>query len=403
MRQELMLLAFALFFVMSVASAQTTQPYSSTSPPSGVVTCTQLTTQTTQINNAINAGVGLGILALLFSVCLVAIGYMISKILPASGLRGWIDTEIVEITKTAILLGAIYAILSLLGSVSLLLNGTTPGTSSSTSYAGNIGTLASNANTYLCTVQNNLAFGYTFIINLANDIGLLQSTRIYYTVAIPAIIIGLKSTVAFNPVASQLLYSGLIQTPLSSVISDIGTFVAVPVIYITTLESFLLPYLVAIGLGGLIPMGLVFRAFPFIRGIGGMLIAIGIGIAIIFPATIVILNQSVSNAMGTALLSIQAPTQINTGNNFWLSVFIDTINQFFSNLIEWVAAWGVAFQSFVGIYGVLNSLIGYDIYMVVQFLLFILDLAIVVPIVNGIAASLGGSVRLGFGHKLKLV
>lgn len=328
-------------------------------------------------------------------------GYMISKLLPASGLGRWIDQEIYEAAKTAILIVGIYALLSLLGSVAVILSGQAPVASS----AGDFNMLANGANSYLCQVQDNVANNFNFLIAISNGVGLLQSVKVYYALAIPTPWqLVYESVINFNPYAATLFLNvkAIINNPFAYLLNELLVVISLPVIYIINLESFILPYMVILGLAILIPMGLVFRAFPFVRGIGGTLIAIGIGIAIIYPAVLVIFNQNVSNVVGPALLQVPNATYASTGNWFFdglIDLFNSIIGQVVSNLIAWYAV----LTSMVNIFTMINVVMGYNIYVIIQFLLFILDLAITVPVVRAIATALGGSVRLGLGKRMKLV
>ncbi len=367
--------------------------------PSASASCSTYTLPSaTQLNNSINVGIELGILALTVSIDMIAIGYMLSKILPASGIVRWLDNEWVEVTKSALLLAGIYAVLSILGSFAVLLNGGSVGST----YSQNIATLANSANTYLCSVQNNIQFSFGFLISLSNDIGILKSLTIDYAVPIPTPWVVYQAGITFKPYTSNLLFAGLSVSPFDSLLTDLITVISVPVIYITTMEQFLLPYFIGLGLGILIPMGLIFRAFPFVRGIGGTMIAFGIGLAIIFPAVLSIFNQTVSNVLGSSLLIVQAPANWSS-TNWFFNVFLQSLNNFLNGLFTYVDTWIIALWGITSVYPALNAIIGFDIYLVIQFLLFILDLAIMFPIMDAIARALGGSIKLQYGKRLKLL
>ena len=95
-------------------------------------------------------------------------------------------------------------------------------------------------------------------------------------------------------------------------------------------------------------------------------------------------------------------TYSKTGNLF-VDASIDLLRNTLGQVFSQASAFAAVMQSLVNIYGVINMILGYNIYMIIQFLLFVIDLMIVVPIVRSIAAALGGSVRLGLGKRMKLV
>ncbi len=75
--------------------------------------------QTYPASAAVPAGaVAVALLALTFSFDVVALGYIISKIFPQTGINEWLPNEYWEIAKSAILIVSIYALLAFATNVS---------------------------------------------------------------------------------------------------------------------------------------------------------------------------------------------------------------------------------------------------------------------------------------------
>jgi hypothetical protein len=188
----------------------------------------------------------------------------------------------------------------------------------------------------------------------------------------------------FRPYTSDILTVTGLGGDYQSVLNDAVNIVLVPVTTLVLAQYYLLPALVVIGLAFLIPLGLIFRAFPFLRGIGGTLIAIGIGLSLIYPTILVLLNLPV--------LQVVASLQASAGGGSFSFWWISAIANYF----------GAAIGSLSSIYYGLNMIVVNVLFALSQFLLFALDLIIGYPITNGIAKALGGTIDLKVGGKLKI-
>jgi hypothetical protein len=366
----------------------------------------------TIIQNSLSTGLSLSAIGLLLSVMILAIAYMASHVIETSGIREWISTEYVEITKTLIIIAGIYFLLSMLGSIAILLTGS-PASAGSSIQSSTINLLgvANSANSYLCNSQIDMAKYFSSVIGISQGIELLNSVNIDWIITVPVLAIVFGSGVAYLPISSSLLSVNPFNpgaVPYSSFFNDLLSFVILPVMYIISAEAALLPLLVSLGLVVLIPMGIVFRALPFTRPIGGTLIAIGIGLAIIFPAVLAIFNNSVISFIG-GYQPPQSQNMCTTATSNWLTqVFIDlwcNLQQGpLASISEFGSGFGAGFYVISGnIYSAINYGLDVNVYFIVQFLLFILDLAITIPIVAAVASYLGGSLRLSLTKRLKLV
>ena len=182
-----------------------------------------------------------------------------------------------------------------------------------------------------------------------------------------------------------------------------------------SLEILILPFLMAIGLTLLIPAGLFLRAVPFLRGIGGTLIAIGLGIALFWPATLALLNAPVTQYFGDLWQPVAAnpaAAYSNSQNSVcpefgigqWLCFGVTDIMQSISNSFSLsLDVWGVALATILNIYPFLNYFLYYSLYLVFQlFVLLVIDILLVYPLTDGVARMLGGTIRLSLTDKLRL-
>ncbi len=189
----------------------------------------------------------------------------------------------------------------------------------------------------------------------------------------------------------------------------------------------------AVGLSFFIPIGLLFRAVPFVRGIGGTLIAIGIGLAIVFPAVLVMFNGVVMNYLVQAI-AIQppyvsqslgtgfggsSPCPFSSSFGFVGKTFCSTsliLPPLSLHLLTSIQS-GIVFTatdespgylnganvfSDFAVYQYMDIILALVSYIVVQLFMITLDLVIVYSITDSIARALGGSVRLQLGSKLRI-
>ncbi|MEM3851338.1 MAG: hypothetical protein QXD17_02930, partial [Candidatus Micrarchaeaceae archaeon] len=140
------------------------------------------------------------------------------------------------------------------------------------------------------------------------------------------------------------------------------------------------------------------------RGVGGTLIAIGIGLSVIFPSLLLFVNEPVSNMVRynfPTVSSISGSTvSSNVGGIF--AAMLKIIDNFLSQAGSSLSGLGAGFASFGTIYPALNGIIYYTFFSLLQFVLFVLDLIIIYPLIDSIAKQLGGTIRFSLSGKLKL-
>jgi hypothetical protein len=394
-----MLSAFllALFVGVSSAASSTFCPAEVTKPLAGLP----------------SAAISISLLALSLSFDVVAVGYMLSKIFPAAGIRNWLQNEYWEIAKSAMLIAGIYLAITFISSIALFI---VPGAAApSASYVNNIGTLYSESYTYLNTVCGNLVNIWNGVSTLGIAIGLYQGLSISLYVPIPIPFVGAFLTgFSVTPIyTTYLLESGNhIIAQYESMLNDMIKFILFPTSLLTVGLMYNLYSIIEASLTMIIPLGLVFRAFPFSRNIGGTLIAIGIGAGIVYPAILVLFNYPLTQAITPYVYVAPTPGPSTgnllptSGNGFFLDTGAEIIDTIFKltigpivNLAQYA---GIGANIFNGVYYFYNYILNYGFYMILQFFIFAVDLMILYPIVDSIARSLGGTLRLSLGSKLKL-
>ncbi len=360
----------------------------------------------------IATAIALSLIALDLAFDIVAIGYIVARAFNLRGMFAWVQGEYYELTKSIFLVIAIYGVLAVVSGLAIAIAPTATPTSG-TLFA-NVGSLITSSESYLCTAEQNMLPGWTFIGQAAIAIGLAQGTTVllYLPIPIPIPFIGvgfsLNSGFSANPYQNFMLESGnIVIQHFESIVFDMVQFVLFPVTSMLDVLITLLPLIVGLGLSVFIPMGLVMRAFPFIRGIGGTLIAIGVAASIIFPATLVLLDQPVA-AWAAAMIpppcgtgTLSCPPQACNLGVVMCTSFMGALGAVLStgSLTQIIA---YAWDSFGGIYVFMNGLISTGWYATVQLILFVLDLVIIYPLTDSIAKMLGGTIRLHLGGKLKM-
>jgi len=416
----LILLAFATSLI-SAQSSQSSQIYltntCSSSPLTPPSQCTAY--QNGALGNLnfqiTSAAISLSLLALTISFLVVAIGYFISRIVPSIGVQGWLRSEYWEIGKSALLIASIFAVMTLISSVVVMLYGTQSGTSSSTgSYYANIGTLVNGAmNDYLCgQVVCNIETGNDYLTGLAAGLGALRTTRVGLYVPIPLIpptpVVTLQFGFTAKPYVNPMLDSTALSAQYDSALNDAMEFIAAPATLIIYSQIYMLPYLIEMVIVVLIPIGLILRALPFVRGIGGTLIAIGIGVGIVYPSLLLLLNYPVTSMLTNALPVYSSTSLQYSGSNILESLLVDIINtvrNWFSGVAAGTTGVSEGLGSFFynNLYGVMNGINYYMLFSLMQIILFVIDLMIAYPITDAIAKMLGGTIRLQIGGRMKLI
>ncbi|MDE1856618.1 MAG: hypothetical protein KGH98_00875 [Candidatus Micrarchaeota archaeon] len=371
-------------------------------------------------------------IGLMLSLLFVAIAYMVGEVLRVEGLKNWYKTELWEATKSLFVIAIVFSVIVILGSVAVSLVGITPQQPSglysnstvaqSASLATNLGNLyAAVANQYLLpqSLAAQSAFSESLGISLAYSA--IKSLQIDVYADYPILPPPYPNLVDVTfGVYKQYIYQNTVldsgDTGGISFLTSMLSLIIVPVMLLASIQLSLLPLMAFIGLGILLPIGIVLRAFPFLRPVGGTMIALGIGISIIYPTLMLLFNIPLTN-YATSFLMLQNPPNppLPCGNIPVLWPFVSGAQAVYSYAGSpssgpgWQDGISTIFGSFCGyseqtngyyllpqaasVYPPINALTRYSFGMLLQFILFIFDLVIMVVIIESIANVLGGTIR----------
>ncbi len=381
--------------------------------------------------------IGIGI-----SLFLVGIFYVAGEILNYRQLKSFYKDQLWETIKSAIIIVIIFSALTVASGIAVSFAG--PANSQTTSTSGSA--LTNNlANLYTTTDTNYLqpqlqaaeaSFGDLISLSVGSDILSSLQLELWFPIPLPGGE-GIIGSINFG-VDTGLLESTFI-TPLyaptifSFSLSNVAADGVLTMIMILQVQHDLLYSIAALALGVLIPIGIIMRAIPFMRGIGGTLIAMGIGIAIVYPALLIGFNLPVTNYM-FSLTSPQA-SQLNCDSigllcTLWnaAAYLTNSVVGFVTGTIPLTLAFGTQTGStsyiagsgyYIGLYGpfqnvlnpavgastieggifpALNFVIDNTLGQFLQLLLFIIDLVMGYAVSQGIARLLGGNIELGIGR-----
>ena len=362
-----------------------------------------------------SSAIGLSLLALTISFDVVAIAFALSRLFPSLGIRNWLQNEYWEIAKTALIIVVIFGVIAIVANLSHLLvpNLVKSGISASGSGAVDLTPLIAGAEGYLCGVNTNLISAWDEMGIMGAGTGFWSTVQVGFYIPIP---IGPFATifdgVYFLPFSNWALQTGNhFISWYGSIINDLINFILFPFTSITIGLITTLPSLAFVGLTFFIPLGLTFRAFPFVRGIGGTLIAIGLALCVVLPSVLILFNYEATSLLASALPIIQPPPQtVNLSCNIptliggiicaAIGLPLSALNSA-TGFVQDVW-WALPIFSTTAIYTYMNEIMQYGIYLIIQLLLFSFDLILMYPIVDNVARSLGGSIRLSLGGKLRL-
>ena len=384
-------------------------------------------------------------IGILLSFMVIALTYMIGNVINYSKMTNWYKAELWETIKSLLLVVIIIASLVLLSTAANALAG-----NQSTQPSGPLDQGALNANLaglymtansmYLYPQLENSYAAFDALQGMAFGNSALQSLKVSYFLPLPIffpwppfVIIG-----AFKDGATANLFSSNYLSfstggSAFSITNDLTTLIVVPMMLVFQVQYDMFFYIVALGLGVMIPVGIILRAIPMLRNLGGTAIALGIGMSLIYPGIIVLFNLPISNYIYTfTLAQSQLP---GSGCPFTTTLVCEMWNGFISiitpitpfNLLSvynpissldfgqfgatqaGVSAWNTGFNLGLisplasgSIYPSLNFIIDNMIGSVLQFVLIALDLLMGLILANGVASMLGGTLRLG-AWNIKLV
>jgi hypothetical protein len=371
---------------------------------------------------------------ILLSLSFVAIVYMLGEVFKIEGFSKWYRTELWEVTKSMLIICTVYGALVIASTVSTAFASgvitSTGGALASATPCYSSSTLSTN----LCMLYQNVYSGYltgqlqqaytsfSAIFGLSMGVGALKSVLIstYLPIPIPPPPFGVPYlALQFGSYNVKLLYSNFLEPTAAagtSFLKDVMAIVVTPMVLIFQFQYDLLPAIIVLGLTVFLPMGVILRAIPFLRPIGGTLIGVGIGISLVYPVLLLTLNMPVTSYFSYVYATM--PTQQNSWcpSGIGCTILLNVLSAGGSGLgygmLESIigtqnsnyAAYSNGFTTgynINSIFPAMNFVTAYASDLALQFILFVLDLVIAIVAANTIARPLGGAVKLGIG-KFKL-
>jgi hypothetical protein len=379
----------------------------------------------------------LAFIGIALSFALVGISYVIGDVIRLDGFTGWYKNELWETIKTIAIVLSIFSIIMLLGVIATNLAGNPQGPSCSFTVTSAQSALESSLSGlyqsvfcgYIYPELNLTTSAYSNMILFADGFELLKdmtfttslSLGVNGILIIPetGTTLGIQETSGgtFNIFQSSVLATiGLLTY---SLISQLINLVLVPMaaLFATLYTEF--PFIVEVGLAVFIPLGIILRALPFLRPIGATLIALGIGVAIVYPAILLLFNLPLSNYLSATLgLPLTTQTGIqgtytpvcNTQNGQTQGCniggfqnLLDTVMGFTSTVLTRLESFSIGLITpLSSLYPSFNFAMQTELNSIIQFLLNIFDIIMFVVITSDIARLMGGSITFGIGQ-LKLV
>ncbi|MCL4371972.1 hypothetical protein M1373_01495 [Candidatus Marsarchaeota archaeon] len=416
----------AFVLLASISSAQSTTS----------VTCpfTGISTTSSNVGLCIAGAIPLALIGLLLSFLLIGIAFMVGNVLQIGSLRNWYQGELYEAAKSALLIVLIFAILIIVGAIALALAGSSVpvvslplNSSAYSSVSDNLNQLyAVDYSAYIDPTMLMLNESFYAFEGLSSSVGELKSTAVLTWIPIPIPFVGALQFGSSSGFLSSSVIESNLELPNYSFIKDFIEVVFIPVYFVLETLSSLLYYIVLIGLALFLPIGIVFRAIPFLRGLGGSFIAIGMAIGLIFPAMLVVFNVPMTNYIQPILYQQNtAPTVTCFGSGISAeSLFTDALcviayptygtasdilvdaqtagdpnANLYANSFEngWGGGMAIMLSGHGAIYPAFNIIGFYGTPVLFQFILIILDLVITLVIAGAIASMLGGKLSLGVG------
>ena len=366
-----------------------------------------ITGKSTALGNCIGYAFPIAFIGIMISFAIVGLAYMIGEALGMDSVKGWYKRELNETVKSAILLGSILFILLVLSSIAVIATGGSA--SSAGGQAGGLtanlqGLYSSDMNSYFHTEMLATTNAFSDMLTFAMGLYLLKSIKFTLSIPYPIYIVEVVLRATFTPYASNVLATTSKST--YSFISDILNLVIVPMSALYVMLYDLFPYMIEYALAVLMPLGLIMRSIPFMRNIGGTLIAISLGVAIVYPTVVLLLNLPVTNYF-TAMLQLPNYSQTSStqlggfksaGGLFSMIEKSNNVLGFKISSIKNDPFITGFFGSLDSIYPSLNFLTYELMNPLLQFFLNIFDIVIVIVITGNIAQMLGGSLTPGLGR-----
>lgn len=417
---------FSIFIINTINASTCTLSFScnpSSSISSAIAKPAPLTSYciisgtTESIGKCINSSIPIAVIGIVFAILMGGLAYMIGEVLEISRFKDWYKSEIWELVKSVLIVVIIFSLIIEIGGIAnALIGNPTPNSSS----------ISTTLSSFYASIQKNyiepqLASAYNAywgILGVSIGLSFMKSISIMLYIPLPVLPVPLGTVGALSfGVEENLFLSNILEsmyTPYSFV-NQAFTFIAVPLLMLFQFLHDLFIPLIGLSLSILLPIGIIFRAIPFLRPMGGMLIAIAFAFALVFPTLLLAINMPIQNFLEHIIVPPKISSHSKTSNiNPLICTSLETIINLvkapfcaISNALKDTKSLGEGiligmFGPLSGIFSVFNFIIYLILPLIIEFLLLIIDLIITVVIAQNIAKLLGGTIKLGLG-KLKLV
>ncbi len=374
-----------------------------------------ITQSTTSIGACIMSAIPVALIGILLSIMLIAVAYMLGEVFNISNLKGWYKGELWEVAKSVAIIVIIFAVLVIMSGIAATLYGLPYSTSLTGNQVSASGIVLNNlVGVYTSTMNDYIIPQYSIVNNALNGmiglslaVGALKSFTysLYFPIPIP--FTGSLDFGSAGSIYKSSVIESIAAAPNLSFVVDIISLIIIPIEILFSLLSAYFIDIVAIGLSVFLPIGIVLRAIPFLRGIGGTMIGIGIMISLIFPSLLLLFNIPVSSLMVGPTPTAQ-PAYSCSSSNYVYCLIMNFISATTNTVLGAIQAMGYSFtgaeyglatffSSPPSIFPALNYITGEVEQVILQFILLILDIIVTITIGNSIAKMLGGRVRLGIG------
>lgn len=379
------------------------QPQTLTIVPAGsnTVECIINRSFDTTFDNCVSYALPIALLAVIFALSLIGLSYMLSEVFNINSLKGWWKSELREAAKSVMIIVVVFAALIILGGIASILAGSPPATGASQINTDIGGNLYNAAYGYLQTESTNAQTAFYFAAGAALGLNFVQSVKVGTWIPIPLVPPVIIASLQFGS-TGQLFTSSIMDTTSGaganlSFLRDALSFIIVPMLMAFDTQLALLQSMIEIGLLVFLPIGLILRAIPFLRGIGGTLIAIGISLSLIYPMVLVGFNAPASNFIAGSTAT-NTGCLFNTGNGIIDGLLNGVLCSFLFAGGDYAIGAATAVSSINQIYPLFNSVMYYIIPLIFQFMLLVLDIVIVTVTASALASALGGKLRLSLGR-----
>lgn len=408
------------------------------------------------LGTCVSESIALSSIGLLLSLSIVALTFMVGEVLNMGNLKGWYRRELWETTKSALLVAVIYSLLVILGGMGAALAGggqsagttllggsafsgsclgstSSPFSTSGTPLASNLATLYNVAT--ISYIQPTLCYAYgAFAAILGLTTGVRTAKSVVLTTYFPLEIIPWPPFLFFAAlqfgsnayIFQSTFLDAQVENPTFSFLYLVLRTLILPILLMLQFQLDLLPALMAVGFGVFLPLGIILRGTPFLRPIGGTILAIAIGVTIVYPVVLVTLNLPITDyfvgltagsasapsevcasggigclllgwIIGPSMTLMGMPMQLAIGS-IWtndLNIQLNTVNAAKTGFWDYTLLLGHIFPA-------LNLVDKYALLLVVQLVLTAIDILIGVATVQAIAKSLGGTLRLSVGRRFRI-